>query len=338
MRDQAGPLPAQPYILVLWATHIGRYAIKHSPSENARASEPSRAIVKVLGTLCERSPLSPYPAVCTGTASATLLSLAAALHSALVPRRLFSSSSFLVALLSLFLPARSSAPCSPLRVCTEPRPGSLTPQTPSRSQMYIRGNAGETKRNYARKQHRKQRRSPPVEIAARPTLVLPSPSGWRWPPLEEDGEAGGKSEIGSGENDDARFSRRCCWLPRFGLRATIDQAGPTRTEIPCLLFRSFDTEQDDAGPRRCAGMKTTQTEKRKLCVAMTSLVALPPTLDKEDALARSPPDEQGRREKGCLEGVRGRDGERAAFVFVHVASTSSSSSSWARHSPIRRGE
>lgn len=53
MRDQAGPLPAQPYILVLWATHIGRYAIKHSPSESARASEPSRAIVKVLGTLCE---------------------------------------------------------------------------------------------------------------------------------------------------------------------------------------------------------------------------------------------------------------------------------------------
>lgn len=109
MRDQAGPLPAQPYILVLWATHIGRYAIKHSPSENARASEPSRAIVKVLGTLCERSPLSPYPAVCTGTASATLLSLAAALHSALVPRRLFSSSSFLVALLSSY-----SSPLAPL--------------------------------------------------------------------------------------------------------------------------------------------------------------------------------------------------------------------------------
>ena len=39
MRDRAGPLPAQPYILVLWPTHIGRYAIKHSPSENARASE-----------------------------------------------------------------------------------------------------------------------------------------------------------------------------------------------------------------------------------------------------------------------------------------------------------
>lgn len=117
MRDQAGPLPAQPYILVLWATHIGRYAIKHSPSENARASEPSRAIVKVLGTLCERSPLSPYPAVCTGTASATLLSLTAALHSVLVPRRLFSSSSsLLVALLSLFLPARSSPLRSPLRV------------------------------------------------------------------------------------------------------------------------------------------------------------------------------------------------------------------------------
>lgn len=31
-----GPLPAQPYILVLWATHIGRYAIKHSPSARAR--------------------------------------------------------------------------------------------------------------------------------------------------------------------------------------------------------------------------------------------------------------------------------------------------------------
>ena len=74
MRDRAGPLPAQPYILVLWPTHIGRYAIKHSPSENARASEraskqanerasePSRAIVKVLGTLCERSPpLLPHP-------------------------------------------------------------------------------------------------------------------------------------------------------------------------------------------------------------------------------------------------------------------------------------
>lgn len=30
------PLPAQPYILVLWATHIGRYAIKHSPSARAR--------------------------------------------------------------------------------------------------------------------------------------------------------------------------------------------------------------------------------------------------------------------------------------------------------------
>lgn len=59
MRDQAGPLPAQPYILVLWATHIGRYAIKHSPSESARASEPSRAIVKVLGTLCEHPLPSP---------------------------------------------------------------------------------------------------------------------------------------------------------------------------------------------------------------------------------------------------------------------------------------
>jgi len=59
VRDQAGPLPAQPYILVLWATHIGRYAIKHSPSESARASEPSRAIVKVLGTLCEHPLPSP---------------------------------------------------------------------------------------------------------------------------------------------------------------------------------------------------------------------------------------------------------------------------------------
>lgn len=59
MRDQAGPLPAQPYILVLWATHIGRYAIKHSPSESARASESSRAIVKVLGTLCEHPLPSP---------------------------------------------------------------------------------------------------------------------------------------------------------------------------------------------------------------------------------------------------------------------------------------
>ena len=46
--SETGPLPAQPYILVLWATHIGRYAIKHSPS-GAR----ERAIVKVLGTLCE---------------------------------------------------------------------------------------------------------------------------------------------------------------------------------------------------------------------------------------------------------------------------------------------
>lgn len=257
MRDQAGPLPAQPYILVLWATHIGRYAIKHSPSENARASEPSRAIVKVLGTLCERSPLSPYPAVCTGTASATLLSLSAALHSALVPRRLFSSSSLLVALLSLFLAARSSLLSSPLHSvplygCTEPRPGSLTPQIPSRSQMYIRGNASETKRNYGRKQLGKQRRSPPVEIAARPTLVLPSPSGWRWPPLEEDGEAGGKSEIGSGENDDARFSGRCCWLPRFGLPATIDkpdQQGP-RYLVSCFVrsIRNRTTPGLDAAP------------------------------------------------------------------------------------------
>lgn len=63
MRDQAGPLPAQPYILVLWATHIGRYAIKHSPSESARASEPSRAIVKVLGTLCEHPLPSPLAAL-----------------------------------------------------------------------------------------------------------------------------------------------------------------------------------------------------------------------------------------------------------------------------------
>lgn len=53
--SETGPLPAQPYILVLWATHIGRYAIKHSPS-GAR----ERAIVKVLGTLCEYSPSSSF--------------------------------------------------------------------------------------------------------------------------------------------------------------------------------------------------------------------------------------------------------------------------------------
>ena len=53
--SETGPLPAQPYILVLWATHIGRYAIKHSPS-GAR----ERAIVKVLGTLCEHSPSSSF--------------------------------------------------------------------------------------------------------------------------------------------------------------------------------------------------------------------------------------------------------------------------------------
>lgn len=240
---------------------------------------------------------------------------------------------------SLFIPARSllSSPFPSTGVRS--RAPVLSPRGSQADHkcIYVGTRASETKRNYARKQLGKQRRSPPVEIAARPTLVLPSPSGWRWPPLEEDGEAGGKSEIGSGENDDARFAGRCCWLPRFGLPATIDkpdQQGP-RYLVSCFVrsIRNRTTPGLDA-----ALEWRQQTEKRKLRVAMTSLVALSPTLDEEDALARSPPDEQGRREKGCLEGVRGRDGESAAFVFVHVASTSSSSSStWARHS-IGRGE
>lgn len=160
MRDQAGPLPAQPYILVLWATHIGRYAIKHSPSENARASEPSRAIVKVLGTLCERSPLPPYPAAdCTGTALLAALLSSPFSHTLSLSRRRLSSS------LSSSLFSLYSSPLVLLHAVlhcgrAEPRPGSLTPQTPNRSQTYA-ATSGETKRNERAVQPRKQRRSLP---------------------------------------------------------------------------------------------------------------------------------------------------------------------------------
>lgn len=264
MRDQAGPLPAQPYILVLWATHIGRYAIKHSPSENARASEPSRAIVKVLGTLCERSPLSPYPAVCTGTASATLLSLTAALRSALVPRRLFSSFSFHVALLSLFLPARSSPLCLPLRVY------GAAPRFSHPAHPKPIANVYTWERERDEEKLRSKATSKTETVAPRPNSRPPNPRS----PFSERlalATAGGRWRSRRQKRDRIRRKWWCSLLwpvllvASFRLASHHRQAEPTRTEIPRLLFRSFDTEQDDAGPRRCARMKTTDREEKIMC-------------------------------------------------------------------------
>lgn len=262
MRDQAGPLPAQPYILVLWATHIGRYAIKHSPSENARASEPSRAIVKVLGTLCERSPLPPYPAAdCTGTAL-----LAALLSSPFSHTLSLSSSSllfsFLLALLSLFFPSRSSPCRSPLRACGAAsrfsHPADPKPIT------NVRGNIGRDKEKRTRGPTSKTETVAPVEIAARPPipdspfserLASSATTEGRWRSRRR------KRDRTQKENDDARLLGCCCCLVSNLPAVVHRQTGTTRIEIARLLFRPFDTEQDDVGPRRCAGMKTTDSRR-----------------------------------------------------------------------------
>lgn len=173
MRDRAGPLPAQPYILVLWPTHIGRYAIKHSPSENARASkraskqanerasEPSRAIVKVLGTLCERSPpLLPHPPYWNTALSrlrSSSLSPSPSIFLFLSLSLCLESRSLSVLSLSLSLPLSAWEEVGPLCGCVEPRPGSARRGRTSDPRMWMDGWRGGGEREMARCVGKKKR-------------------------------------------------------------------------------------------------------------------------------------------------------------------------------------
>ena len=169
MRDRAGPLPAQPYILVLWPTHIGRYAIKHSPSENARASEraskrtnerasepakPSdcKSFRDTLRTLS--TPLTPPTVLEHGSVEATIfvsLSPSPSLSLSLSSPRESESFRPLSLSLSPSLLQHGTGEVGPLCGCVEPRPGSARRGRTSDPRMWMDGRWGGGERETARR-------------------------------------------------------------------------------------------------------------------------------------------------------------------------------------------
>ena len=170
--------------------------------------------------------------------------------------------SFLLALLSLFFPSRSSPCRSPLRACGAAsrfsHPADPKPIT------NVRGNIGRDKEKRTRGPTSKTETVAPVEIAARPPipdspfserLASSATTEGRWRSRRR------KRDRTQKENDDARLLGCCCCLVSNLPAVVHRQTGTTRIEIARLLFRPFDTEQDDVGPRRCAGMKTTDSRR-----------------------------------------------------------------------------